>query len=57
MLCQIGFESFCKFTPREHDPPTTAFALKPNIRTEARDDPLVGTTRMLFSEAEVIVEV
>jgi hypothetical protein len=56
VLCQIGFESFGKFAPSEHDASSTALAFKPDIRAETCDSPLVGATWMLFSEAEMIVE-
>ncbi len=56
MLCQVGFESLGKFTPRKHNPPAAAFAFESDIRAQARDGPLVGAAGMLFSEAEMIVE-
>ena len=56
MLCQIGFESFGKFTPGQHHAPTAAGAFESDIRAETRDNPLVGTTRMLFSEAEAVIQ-
>ncbi len=56
MFRQVGFESLCQFAPREHDPPTAAFALQSDIRAEACDRPFVGAAGVLFAEAEVIVE-
>ncbi len=56
MFCKISFKSLCKFTPREHDAPPAARALEPNVRAQPCDGPLIGTARMLFSEAETIVE-
>jgi len=56
MVCQIGFESFCKFAACEHDAPPTAFTFEPDIRAETRDRPFVGAAWMLFAEAEVVVE-
>ena len=56
MLCQVCFESFGKFTSGKHHPPATTFALEPDIRAETSDNPFVGATRMLFSEAELIIE-
>ena len=56
MLGQVGFESLCKFTPRQQDAPPAAFAFESDIRTEPYDGPFVGTARMLFSEAKMIVE-
>jgi hypothetical protein len=56
MLCEIGFESFGKFTPCQHDAPATALALEPDIRAKTCDGPFIGTTRMLFPETEMIVE-
>ena len=56
MLCKVGFKSLCKFTPREHDAPSTAFAFESDIRAETYDGPFIGATWMLFSEAKMIVE-
>jgi hypothetical protein len=56
VLCQIGFESLGKLTPCEQDTPSTAFTFEPDIRAKPRDGPFVGAARMLFSEAEMIVE-
>ena len=56
MLRQVGFESLGKFTPREHDSPSAAFALETDVRTQTRNGPLVGAARMLLSQAEMVVE-
>jgi len=56
MLCEIGFEPLGKLTPGEHYAPSAALAFEPNIRTETCDGPFVGATRMLFAEAEMVVE-
>jgi hypothetical protein len=56
MLGQVSFESFGKFTARQQYPPPTTFALQPDIRAKTRDNPLIGSTGMLFSEAKMIVE-
>ncbi len=56
MFCQIRFESLREFAPREHDASPAAFAFKPDIRAETSDSPLVGSTRMLFAESQVVVE-
>jgi len=56
MFGEIGFESLCKFAPREHHAPSTAFAFKADIRAEACDGPFIGTAWMLFAESQVIVE-
>jgi len=56
VFCKIGFKSLCKFATREHDAPPTAFAFKPDIRTETRDCPFIGTTWMLFAKSQMIVE-
>jgi hypothetical protein len=53
---EVGFEPFCKFTTCEHDAPSTAFAFETDIRAEARDSPFVGAARMLFAQAQVVVE-
>ena len=57
MLCQVGFESFRKLAPCQHYAPSTAFAFEPDIRAETRDDPFVGATWMLLSEAEMVIGV
>jgi hypothetical protein len=56
MLGQVGFESLGEFAPRQQDAPTTAFAFQPDIRAKTGDGPLVGTARVLLSQAEMIVE-
>jgi hypothetical protein len=56
VLCKVGFESLCKFTPRQHDTPSTAFAFESDIRAETCDSPFIGSTWMLFSEAKMVVE-
>ena len=53
---KVGFQSLCEFTSREHDAPPATLAFKPNIRAETRDSPLIGTTRMLLAESQVVVE-
>ena len=56
MLGKVGFESLGKLAPRQQDAPPAAFAFKTDIRAKTYDGPFVGATRMLFSEAEMIVE-
>ncbi len=56
MLGQVCLQSFCQLTPRQQDAPAAASALETDVRAQACDSPLVRTTRMLLSEAEVIVE-
>jgi hypothetical protein len=56
VLRQVGFESLGKFTPREHDSSSAAFALEADVRAQTRDGPLVGAARMLLSQAEMVVE-
>ena len=56
MFGEIDFEPFGKFTTGKHDPPAAAFTFQPNIRAQARDDPLIGAAGMLFAQAQVIVE-
>jgi hypothetical protein len=56
VLCQVGFESLGKLTSREHNTPATAFAFEADIRTQACNGPLIGAAGMLFSEAEMIVQ-
>jgi len=56
VFCEVGFQPFCEFTPCEQDAPPAAFAFEADIRAETGNDPLIGAARMLFSEAEMIVE-
>jgi hypothetical protein len=53
---KVGFQSLCKFPPREHDASPATFAFKPDIRTQARDRPFVGTAWMLFAQSQMVVE-
>jgi hypothetical protein len=53
---EIGFEPFGKFAPGKHNMPPAAFAFESDIRAETCDGPFVGAARMLFAEAQVIVE-
>jgi hypothetical protein len=53
---EVGFESLCKFAPREHDTPPAAFAFESYVRTEARDGPFVGAAWMLLAQAQVVVK-
>jgi hypothetical protein len=54
---EVGFEPLGKFTTGKQNAASTAFALQPNIRAQARNSPFIGTTGMLFAQAQVIVEV
>ena len=56
MLGQVGFEPLGKLAPRQQDAPSAAFAFETDIRAEACNSPFVGPARVLFSEAEMIVE-
>jgi hypothetical protein len=56
VLGEIGFESFCKFAPRQHDAPSAAFTFQANIGAQARDDPFIRAAGMLFSKTELIVQ-
>ena len=56
MLCKVGFKSLGKFTPRQQDAPPATLTFETDIRAKANNGPLVGTARVLFSEAEMIVE-
>ncbi len=56
MLGKVGFESLGKLAPRQQDAPSAAFALEPDIRAEPYDGPFIGAARVLFSEAEMVVE-
>ena len=56
MLCKVGLESFSKLAPGQQDAPSTAFAFESDVRAQTSDGPLIRTARVLFTEAEVIVE-
>jgi hypothetical protein len=56
VFCQIGFEPLCEFAPGKHDASPAALTFQPNIRAETSHRPLIGTTRMLFAESQVVVE-
>ena len=56
MAGEVGFDPFRKFAPRKHDSPPTALAFKTDICPKARHSPFVGTTGMLFAEAQMIVK-
>jgi hypothetical protein len=56
MFGEIGFKPFGKFAPCKHNTPPAAFAFQPDIRAETRDGPFVGTARVLFAQAQVVVE-
>jgi hypothetical protein len=53
---EIRLEAFGQFAAGEHDAPSAAFTFKTDIRAEARHGPFVGTARMLFAQAQVVVE-
>ena len=57
VVCEIGLESFGEFASCEHNPPPASLAFEADIRAEPRDSPLIGTTGMLFTESQVVVEV
>ena len=56
MLRKIGLESFCKFTAGEHHASSAAFALQPDIRAETDNGPFIRATGMLFTQAQMIVQ-
>lgn len=56
MLGQVRFEPFGKLTPCQQDAPPAALAFEPDICAQARDNPLIRATGMLFSQAQVILE-
>jgi hypothetical protein len=56
VFSQVGFEPLGKLTPCQEDAPPTAFALEADVRAKAYNGPLVGAARVLFSEAQMIVE-
>jgi hypothetical protein len=56
VLCKVGLESLGKLAPRQQDAPPAALAFETDIRSETSDGPFVRAARVLFSEAEMIVE-
>ena len=56
VFCEIGFETFGKFAAGQHDTPSATFAFDANVRAETRDGPFIGAARVLFAEAQVVVE-
>ena len=56
MFCEIGFEPFGEFAPGKHDAPSAAPAFETDVRAEAGDGPFVGAARVLFAQAQVVVE-
>jgi hypothetical protein len=53
---EIGFEPFGKFASCKHNTPPADFTFESDIRAETCDGPFIGAARMLFTEAQVIVE-
>ena len=53
---EVGFESLCKFPPREHDAPPTTFAFQPDIRAQTCNRPFIGAAWMLFAKSQMVVE-
>lgn len=56
MFGEVGFESLGKLPPRQHDAPPTALTFQPDICTETRDYPFIGTARVLFAQSQMVVE-
>ena len=56
MFCQVRLESLDKLAPCQQNAPPAASAFQPDICAETRDGPLVGAARVLFAQAQVIVE-
>jgi hypothetical protein len=56
MLGEIGFESLGKLTAGQHDPSATSPAFKADIRAQADHSPFIGAAGMLFSQAQVVVQ-
>jgi hypothetical protein len=56
MFGEVGFEAFRQLAPREHDAPTAAFALQPDIGAETRHDPLVRAARVRLTQSQKVVE-
>ena len=54
--CQVGFQSFGKFTAGEQDVPPTALAFETDIRAKAGDGPFIGAAGMLFAQAQMVLE-
>jgi hypothetical protein len=56
VLGEICLESLGQFAPGQHDASPTTLAFQPDIRAEPDNRPLIRTTWMLFSKAQVIVQ-
>lgn len=56
MWSEIGFESLCKFASGQHDVSSTTLAFQPNVCTETDHCPFIGTARVLFAQAQVVIE-
>ena len=56
MLGEVGFESLRKFASGQHDSSSTAFTFQSDIGAQADHGPFVGTAWMLFSQAQVVVQ-
>jgi hypothetical protein len=53
---QVCFQALGKLASCKHNTPAASFAFKPDVRAEPRDGPFVGAARVLFTEAQVVVE-
>jgi hypothetical protein len=56
MLGEIGFKPFGKFASSKHNTPSATFTLESNIRAKTNHGPFIGAAGMLFTEAQVVVE-
>jgi hypothetical protein len=56
VLGKVGFESLGKLTPRKQNASPAAFAFESDVRAETCHGPFIGAARVLFSEAEMVVE-
>lgn len=56
MRGEVGFEAFGQFATGEQDVPPAAFTFEADISAKACDGPFIGTARVLFAQAQVVVK-
>ena len=53
---EVGLEAFRQFAPGKQDAPSASEAFQPNVCAEAGDGPFIGAARVLFAEAQTVME-
>jgi hypothetical protein len=56
LLWQDRLDAPRQLAPRQHHPVAATFTFQSNVRAEARDRPLVGTTRVRLAQSNHIVK-